>query len=293
MYPVLLEFGPFTAYTYGVLVAAGFLVGLWYAHSHAARAGLGPRKVWNLGVYGIIVALAASKLWLIASDLHFYLANPREIFSMATFESAGTFYGGVLGGFLFVILYTHFQKMPLLNVLDLCAAPIALGHAIGRIGCFAAGCCYGKPTSLPWGVTFTNPVASRIAGTPLGLPLHPTQLYEAAAEFLNFLLLLALSSRRRFTGQLIAAYFILYGIERGAIEFLRGDPGRGLMFHGAISLMQLVSAALIIAGAALWWHGLHHQSNDASNAPDDAPHDANDAPPAPSPRAPIDSPSPS
>jgi phosphatidylglycerol---prolipoprotein diacylglyceryl transferase len=289
MHPVLFELKPFTIYTYGVLVAAGFLVGLWYAHSHAARAGLSPRKIWNLGVYGIIVALAASKLWLVASDLNFYLANPREIFSMATFESAGTFYGGVLGGLLFVLLYTHLQKMPLLKVLDVCAAPVALGHAIGRVGCFAAGCCYGKPTTLPWGVTFTSPVAERIAGTPLGLPLHPTQLYEAAAEFLNFLLLLALSSRRRFTGQLIGAYFILYGIERGAIEFLRGDPGRGLMFHGAISLMQLVSAGLIVAGAALWWRGLHHQASGASNAP----HDANDAPHASSPHAPIDSPSPS
>ena len=291
MHPVLLEFGPFTVYTYGVLVAVGFLVGLWYAHSHAARASLSPRKVWNLGIYGILVALAASKLWLIASDLDFYLANPRQLFSMATFESAGTFYGGVLGGVLFVILYTHFQKMPLLNVLDLCAAPVALGHAIGRVGCFAAGCCYGKPTSLPWGVTFTNPVASRIAGTPLGLPIHPTQLYEAAAEFLNFLLLLWLSSRRRFTGQLIGAYFMLYGIERGAIEFLRGDPGRGLMFHDTISLMQLVSAGLIVAGAVLWWRGLRREAHDGHDGRD--ANDANNVPHAPSPRAPIDSPSPS
>jgi phosphatidylglycerol:prolipoprotein diacylglycerol transferase len=153
--------------------------------------------------------------------------------------------------------------MPLLAVLDVVAAPVALGHAIGRMGCFVAGCCYGKPTSLPWGVTFTSPVAERIAGTPLHVSLHPTQLYEAGAEFLNLLLLIWLGSRQRFTGQLIGAYFILYGIERGTIEFFRGDPGRTMMFHDAVSMMQIVSVGLIVAGAGLWWRGLRHAGSIA------------------------------
>jgi phosphatidylglycerol---prolipoprotein diacylglyceryl transferase len=259
MHPVLFQIGSITIYTYGVLAAVGFLVGLWLAYRQAPRAGLNPHGVWNLGVYGILAALLMSKMWLIFSAWDYYVAHPSEIFSMATFQSAGTFYGGIMGGIVWVVLYTRFQKMPLLAVLDVVAAPIALGHAIGRIGCFVAGCCYGKPTSLPWGVTFTSPVAQTIAGTPLNVSLHPTQLYEAGAEFLNFLLIW-LGARQRFTGQLIGAYFVLYGIERGTIEFFRGDPGRTMMFHGTVSLMQIVSAVLIVAGASLWWRGLRARS---------------------------------
>jgi phosphatidylglycerol---prolipoprotein diacylglyceryl transferase len=280
VHPVLFQFGPFTIYTYGALVAAGFLVGLWYAYSRASRVGLDKHRIWNLAIYGILIGLATSKIWLVASAWDYYRANPGQIFSIVTFESAGTFYGGFLGGVIWVLLYTHFEKMPLMPVLDLCAAPVALGHAIGRIGCFAAGCCYGKPTSLPWGVTFTSPLAGRVSGTPLNVSLHPTQLYEAAAEFINFLLLIWLGSRRRssahFPGQLVGAYCILYGIERGAIEFLRNDPGRTMMFHDSVSLMQLVSVALIVAGAFLCWRGLRREVSIPPGA-----------------RATIDSPSPS
>lgn len=267
MHPILFTLGPFTVYTYGVLVAAGFVAGLWYAHSQAARAGINPRKIWNLGVYGILVALAVSKLWLIFSDLHFYLAYPRAIFSSATIQSGGVFYGGVIGGLVWVLLYTHFEKMPFLGVLDVSAGGVALGHAIGRLGCFAAGCCYGKPTSMPWGIAFTSPVAARLSGTPLHVALHPTELYESAAEFLNFLLLIWLGKRQRFSGQLIGAYFVLYGFERGVIEFFRGDPGRTLMFHDSVSLMQFVSVGLIFIGAFLWWRGLRREPSLEPSAP--------------------------
>ena len=255
MHPVLFQVGPLTVYTYGVLAAVGFLLGLLWAYRQAPRAGLDPRKVWNLGVYGILFALVSSKLWFISSAWEYYVANPREIFSFETFQSAGTFYGGVMGGVLWVVLYAYFQKMPLLGVLDLTAGPVALGHCIGRVGCFVAGCCYGKPTSLSWGVTFSNPIAAKISGTPLDVALHPTQLYESAAEFLNFGILVWLGAKRRVTGRIVGAYFILYGIERGTIEFFRGDPGRTLLFHDRLSLMQIVSAALIVTGAFLWLRG--------------------------------------
>jgi phosphatidylglycerol:prolipoprotein diacylglycerol transferase len=255
MFPILFHIGRLTIYSYGVLAAAGFLAGLWFAYRRAPLAGLDPNKIWNLVIYGILVSLAVSKIWLILSAWDDYSANPGEIFSIATFQSAGTFYGGLVGALIWTTLYTHFQKMPLLPVLDLSSAPVALGHAIGRLGCFAAGCCYGKPTSLDWGVTFRNPAAEKISGTPLGVSLHPTQLYESAAEFLNVGLLLWLGAKRRFPGQIVGAYFVLYGIERGTIEFFRGDPGRTLMFHDRVSLMQLVSIALILTGAFLWFRG--------------------------------------
>ncbi len=261
MHPVLFQLGPVTIYTYGVLAAVGFLIGLWYARHQAPKAGLNPDKIWNLGIYGILIALVTSKIWFVFSAWSYYVQNPREIFSMTTFQSAGTFYGGVLGAILWGVLYTHFQKLPVMPTLDVSMPPIALGHAIGRLGCFAAGCCYGKPTSLPWGVKFTNPIASAVAGTPLNVSLHPTQLYESAAEFLNFVLLVLLGTRKRFSGQVFGAYCILYGLERGTIEFFRGDPGRTLMFHDSVSLMQIVSVGMILLGGYLWWRGLRGSSS--------------------------------
>jgi phosphatidylglycerol---prolipoprotein diacylglyceryl transferase len=260
VHPILFQFGSFTIYTYGVLVAAGVLTGVWLAAKDAPRVGLAPVKIWNLGIYGILFALVTSKLWLILSLWNYYAANPREIFSTATLQSGGTFFGGFLGGILWTAYYTRRENMPILPTLDVCSAPLALGHAIGRVGCFMAGCCFGKPTTLPWGVTFTSQVAARISGTPLNVPLHPTQLYEAAAEFLNFLFLYFVGRRWRAPGQLVGAYMILYGAERGLLEFLRDDPGRTPLFHGALSLMQLVSIALILAGLVLWSRGLRDRT---------------------------------
>jgi phosphatidylglycerol:prolipoprotein diacylglycerol transferase len=252
MHPILFQSGWLTLYSYGVLAAAGFLAALLLAHRRASRMGLDPNSIWNLGIYGILVSLAGSKLWLILSEWDYFRAHPRQIFTWATVQSAGDYYGGMVGGVVFILLYTYFQKLSFWSVMDLLAAPIAIGHAIGRLGCFAAGCCYGKPTALDWGVTFTSPWAEKISGTPLGVALHPTQLYESAAEFMNFAILLWLGAKRRFAGQIIGAYFILYGLERGTIEFFRGDPGRTLLFHDRVSLMQLVSVALILGGALLW-----------------------------------------
>jgi len=256
MHPILFHLGSLPIYTYGVLVATGFLLGLWYGTRQAPTVGLRPEFIWNLGIYAILIGLVSSKLWLLLSEWDYYAANPGQIFTIQTFQSAGTFYGGLLGAMVWIVFYTRLHKAPLLAVLDVSSAPLALGHSIGRLGCFVAGCCYGKPTSLPWGVTFTSPIAAQIAGTPLNVPLHPTQLYEAAAEFLNCLVLVWLGVRQKFSGQVAGAFLMLYGVERGAIEFLRGDPGRTMMFHDAVSLMQVVSLALVVVGAWLWWRGL-------------------------------------
>ncbi|MFZ0412876.1 MAG: prolipoprotein diacylglyceryl transferase, partial [Candidatus Acidiferrales bacterium] len=230
MHPILFHYGAVTIYSYGVLVATGVLLGLWYARRQAPRAGLDPERIWNLGIYMVLTALIVAKVWLVLSSWDFYMANPREIFSLNTFQSGGTFYGGFVGALALVAAYTYVQRMSIVAVLDTFAAGLPLGHAIGRLGCFAAGCCYGKPTTAAWGVTFKNPAAAQLAGTPLGVKLHPTELYEAAAEFLNFLILVWLGKRQTFRGQMMATYFILYGIERGLIEFVRGDPGRTMLW---------------------------------------------------------------
>jgi phosphatidylglycerol:prolipoprotein diacylglycerol transferase len=255
MHPILFQRGPITIYTYGVLVATGVLLALWYSRRQAPRFGLDPDRVWNIGIYGVLSGLIVAKLWLISLYAGYYWQHPREIFALSTLQSGGTFYGGILGAIAVLFIYTHFAKVPLLPLMDTFAVGLPLGHAIGRLGCFFAGCCYGKPTWLPWGVTFTNPAAAEL----VGVPLHPTQLYESFAEGVNFLLLYFLSRQRRFPGQIIGAYLMLYGAERGSIEFVRGDPDRTMMFHGAFSLMQVVSVVMLFAGAWLWYRGVKQQ----------------------------------
>jgi phosphatidylglycerol---prolipoprotein diacylglyceryl transferase len=256
MHPILFHIGGIPVFSYGVLVATGVLLSLWWGRRIAPQVGVDPEKLWNMGIYMVLAALLIAKVWLILSDWSFYAANPREIFSVNTFQSGGTFYGGLVGSIGTIILYTYFQKMNVLRTFDVCTASLPLGHSIGRLGCFAAGCCYGKPTSVPWSVVFSNPVAAQIAGTPLGIHIHPTQLYESFLELCNFFVLMWLWKRQRFAGQIFGAYMILYGVERGIIEFFRGDPGRTLMFHDRISLMQVTSIVMILAGSLLWWRGL-------------------------------------
>jgi phosphatidylglycerol---prolipoprotein diacylglyceryl transferase len=247
--------GGIPVYTYGVLVAAGVLMGLWYARHYAARAGIDPERVWNLGIYMVLAGLIGAKVWFVLSDGSYYWHHKSEIFGITTLQSGGTFYGGFIGALLVAVLYSHFQRMPVLTLVDSYSAGLPLGHAIGRLGCFAAGCCYGKPTFLPWGVTFTSSRAAELVGTPLNIPLHPTQLYEAAAEFANFLILVFLARRQRFRGEMFATYVLLYGLERGLIEFDRWDPGRTLFLHNRFSLMQVVSLMLVILGVWMWRRG--------------------------------------
>lgn len=247
--------GGIPIYTYGVLVAAGVLLGLWYATRYASHNGVDPERVWNLGIYMVLAGLVGAKVWFVLASGDYYWRHVSEIFAFKTLQSGGTFYGGVFGALLVAVLYAHFNRMPALGLVDSYAAGLPLGHAIGRLGCFAAGCCYGKPTWLPWGVTFTNPLAAELVGTPLHVPLHPTQLYESGAEFFNFLILIFVARRQRFRGEIFAMFLMLYGFERGLIEFVRGDPGRTLFLRGRFSLMQVVSLGLIFLGAWMWRQG--------------------------------------
>ena len=141
--------------------------------------------------------------------------------------------------------YIHRHGMPFWTTCDVFAPGIALGHVTGRLGCFAAGCCYGRPTNVPWAIVFTNPLAAANVGTPLGIPLHPTQLYEAGAELLILIVLLATERRGRpFPGRTFWLYMILYAVSRYIIEIYRGDP-RGSVF-GHLD----VAVHLAAAGAA-------------------------------------------
>ncbi|MBI4467509.1 MAG: prolipoprotein diacylglyceryl transferase [Acidobacteria bacterium] len=265
MFPRLFTVGDwFTLHTYGALVALGLLVGLYTATRFAPRSGLGRETVWNLGVYMALVALLGSRLALIVFDWRYYSEHPGEIFSWAVLQAGGIFYGGLLFAVALVVWYARRYRLEFAPLADAYAPGLAVGHAIGRLGCFTAGCCWGKPTDLPWAVTFTDPYSERLVGVPLGIARHPTQLYEALAEALIFLLLVLLWRRRRFPGQILAAYLGLYGLARFGIEFLRDDPRGGFLFGGTLSLPQALSLGLLAVAGLLWWV---QRSQDTAPAP--------------------------
>jgi phosphatidylglycerol:prolipoprotein diacylglycerol transferase len=247
MYPRLFELpwsipylGPVTVYTYGVLLAAAYLLGLQLAIVRARKRELDASRVMDLGIYIIISALIGAKLLLLVTDFQTFKNNPAELLSLA--RSGGVFYGGLILAVVVALVYIRRVGLPLWTTCDVFAPGIALGHVVGRFGCFFAGCCWGKPTTLPWGITFTDPFAASNVGTPLNVALHPTQLYEAGAEFLILVLLLSTERfGRRFAGRTFWLYMLLYAVSRFIIEFFRDDP-RGSL--GPLSTSQFISVLL-------------------------------------------------
>ena len=245
MHPILLELGPLTVYTYGLLLAAAYLLGLKLAMVRAQARGLDSARVLDLGIYIIISALIGAKLLLVITDYRAFLGDPRELWTLA--RSGGVFYGGLILAVVVALWYIRKVGLPLWTTCDVFAPGIALGHVIGRFGCLFAGCCYGKPTTLPWGITFTDPAAAQNVGTPLGVPLHPTQIYEAGAEFLILMLLLATEKKGRpFPGRTFWLYMLLYAISRFVIEFYRGDARGNVGMFSTSQFISIVLAPLAI-----------------------------------------------
>ena len=182
----------------------------------------------------VLCGIVGAKVLYIINDWSAYSAHPKDIFSIETLQAGGVFSGGLIAALLAAVWYVRKHHMPALGTCDAFLPGLALGHAIGRIGCFAAGCCYGKPTHHFWGVVFHNPLANQITGTPLGVPLEPTQLFESAVELANFFFLMWLLKRRKFEGQVFGAFMMIYGVARFFLEFIRDDPGRGSVFGGAM-----------------------------------------------------------
>jgi phosphatidylglycerol:prolipoprotein diacylglycerol transferase len=240
--------GPFTLHSYGFLLALAFLAGLWVASRQARRAGLDAGRITDMAVWVLIAGLVGAKLLLVIVDWRYFASTPRQLMSIV--QSGGVFYGGLIGGALVAWWYARRHRLAGWQTADVLAPGVILGQAIGRLGCFAAGCCWGKLTTLPWAVTFTDVYAARAVGTPMDTPLHPSQLYESAAAFLIFAFLLWLAPRKTFHGQVVLSYVALYSAVRFALEFLRGDPDRGSWLGGVVSTSQIIAVALLL-GAAL------------------------------------------
>lgn len=251
MFPKLISFGDFFLPTYGVLVACAFLAGLTLTGRLAKKAGYNPETITNLAIYCALSGLAGAKLLMFAFDWRYYWQKPTDIFSIATLQAAGVYQGGLLLAVLFAWFYLRRHKLPFFGVADAFAPGVALGHAIGRIGCFAAGCCWGSRCDRPWAVTFTDPEAAKLVGVPLHVPLHPAQLYESFAEFILCYFLCRQFLKKHGQGEIIGLYLILYSIVRFIVEFFRNHE-QALPLGLPFSLTQWIAAATLLVG--LWWY---------------------------------------
>lgn len=251
MFPEIFHIGDFFLPTYGALVTLGFLTGLWIAARLAGRSGIPTEPVMNLGIYTALAGLIGARLLMFALDWRFYFENPREIFTLTTLRAGGIFYGGLILAIITAFLYMRRQRIPGLLTADCFAPGLALGHAIGRLGCFSAGCCWGAEHTGRWSVTFTNPQAHDLVGVPLGVPLYPTQLYEAAAEAVIFVILYLRFGKPHPPGAIIGLYLLLYSIARFVVEFFRYHDPQSNAQYGPFVLTQWIAVGLAVLGVWL------------------------------------------
>jgi phosphatidylglycerol:prolipoprotein diacylglycerol transferase len=244
---VAFELFGFQVYWYGILAAAGFLVAFGTASRRAPRVGISGEDVFNLAPWIIVGAVVGARLLYVISywDKEFAGRPLIEIFKI---RSGLVYYGGLIGASLGTIIFCRKSKVPLWRMADVMAPSIALGHAFGRVGCFMTGCCYGRPTDLPWAVHFPKEHWTH------GIGVHPTQLYESSLNLLFYIFLAWLFRRRKFEGQIFAIYLIGYSFIRGFVEFFRGDYNPSQYhFGGLASPGQTVSIFILAAGLILWW----------------------------------------
>ena len=252
MYPELFRIGSFPVNTYGVFLAIAFLCAIMITAKLAARDGLPRERVYDLCLWMLLAGLVGSKILMLFTEPD-YRANPLNLLSLDFLRSGGVFYGGLLGAVAAGYFLMKLYKLPWWQTADACAPGIAIGNFFGRQGCFAAGCCWGKPTTLPWGVQFSE-LGHEITGVPIDAHLHPTQLYESFAMLLVFLFLLWLHKRKRFSGQVVLFYALLYSIIRFSIEFVRDDPRGdilGLTTLTGLSTSQMISLVVGIGALVL------------------------------------------
>jgi phosphatidylglycerol:prolipoprotein diacylglycerol transferase len=251
VHPIAFNLGGFTVHWYGVLVAMGFLLGLWTASRRGVRQGIAPEKILDAGIWIIAGAVIGARILYVLTYWDRLMANPTyprmpwtEIFMIQ--KGGLVFYGGLIGSSLATLLFVWKNRLPLWRFADALAPSIALGYVPGRLGCLMNGCCYGKPTGLPWGIHFP-------AGHDAhGFGVHPTQVYDALLSLAVYLALAWLYRHRRFEGQIFAAYLLCYAVTRSTVEAFRGDYSQHYL-GGIATPAHLVSMVVFVTGAVLYW----------------------------------------
>lgn len=242
MYPILLKIGPIPIYGYGFLIALGFLAAICIIRHLASRSGLNVNQIIDLTFYCLIIGFLSSRVLFVLTRLPEFIADPLAVFRI--WEGGFVFFGGLLGALPFGIWYFRKYKIPAWKAMDAMIPGLTIGHLFGRMGCFLAGCCYGKPTESLFGVRFYSDLVDRAYH---GIPLHPTQLYEATSLGVLFLGLLWIFKNKKFDGQVTLTYLIGYPIIRSIIETFRGDLIRGFVIEGILSTSQFISILVFLA----------------------------------------------
>lgn len=244
MYPVLLRIGPFTLHTYGVFVATAFLAAIALALREARRVGEDANKVLDLCFYVLVAAIVGSRILYVPVNWPTFRHDPLEI--LRIWHGGLVFYGGFIAAVATAFWYIRRHALPFLKTVDIFAPAIAFGQFVGRIGCFFAGCCYGRTCDLPWAVTFSDPASL----APTGVPLHPSQIYSSLNGLLIFLVLVGLKRIKRYEGQIFWTYVFLYGVMRFVLEYFRGDE-RGMFLQGMFSTSQLLGLIMMVIALSI------------------------------------------
>ena len=250
MIPILFKIGPFTVYTYGVLIALGLFVALQYLLALTRKHGIDDGKIMDVVLVALLSGFAGARLTYVLFNLRDYLGHPLDVLKI--WQGGLVFYGGFLSGAVTAAAFVYYKKtMPPWTLADLMAPAIALAHVFGRLGCFAAGCCYGSLSDAPWAVTFRS--ASCLAHT--GVSLHPAQLYEAAGNFAVFIALDRMVRRPHKQGEVFGWYLLFYSVVRFVSEFFRGDERGSFIYR--LSPGQLIAIAAFILSVVIIWRRRH------------------------------------
>jgi phosphatidylglycerol:prolipoprotein diacylglycerol transferase len=238
MYPVLFQLGSFELRSYGVFVALSFLVGLWLSTREAERKGMDPRIIQDFAFYGILGGIVGARLYFILfSDPGYFLRNPWEI--LAFWHGGIGVIGSLIGGFLVAVWFCHKKQISFWRLADVLAPAIPLGQTVGQLACLLNGDSWGRPTDLPWAITYTD---SRSLA-PLNVSLHPIEIYEMVTYFLVFLLVWVTRKKYETEGFAFLTYLIAFGIARFSVEFFRGAPA---IFGWGIPAAQVLGVAMIL-----------------------------------------------
>lgn len=247
MHPILFKFGPILIGTYGVFVAIGVFLAIIIGRILSRREGVDPEAITDFYIYSIIVGFVGAKIALIITDYKEFSENPIE-YLFQNIRYFGAFYGGFVFAVIFAFFFIRKKKLSFWKVADITSVSLPLAQAIGRWGCFFAGCCHGSPTDLPWALVF--PAVPICSG---GVRIHPWPVYEFLLDLSIFFFLFYYFPKRKFEGQSFVFYLLFYATGRFLLEFLRGDESRGLYFDKTVSLSQIIAFFVVIGSVILYF----------------------------------------